>query len=171
MSEENLSKEKDLERFKHGLASELELLRATAAFEHVALKALYLLNGGGLVVFLALYGAITTSARDEVTMAHDLAFSAMVAWVVGLVIAAIATGLSYGSQYGFLKSRRRRLDADKAEEDGESQAAGEKAVEAKCWDQKAKRLRCCATVLWMVSIIAFLLGVALAWFSIETGAS
>jgi len=51
-------KEKEIERYKAMHAYVVELVRATVAFEHAAVKPLFILNGGALVVVFALLGAI-----------------------------------------------------------------------------------------------------------------
>ena len=47
-----------LERLKFRIAHSIELIRATAAFEHAALRLPVILNSGALVAFLALIGAL-----------------------------------------------------------------------------------------------------------------
>lgn len=168
MSESTQSHEKDLERFKHRLSSESELLRATAAFEHALLKPAYLLNGGALVVFLALYGAIVTTKYAGVAIDHGLARWDMVAWVAGLLFAVFATASSYRSQFAFLKSARRRLDADMERDNGHESEAGKKEGEAQCRDKQGQKWREWGIGLWGVNIVFFVLGVGLAWCSLHT---
>ena len=54
--------DRKLERLKFKHAQSIELLRATTAFEHAALRLVFLMNGGALVAFVALFGSL--SARD-----------------------------------------------------------------------------------------------------------
>lgn len=91
-------------------AHELELNRATAAFEHAVLSPLFLLNGGAAVAFLTLLGA--ASANDSTLAVNPWAAGlAASTWSAGLVAATWAARAGYESQRAFTQSvkQRRRL--------------------------------------------------------------
>src|SRR3990172_5283938 len=103
---------KDVERYKAERAYELELLRATTAFEHAVLKPTFLLNGGALVIVFALLGTIW---KDKGQFAGvDVLILAIGCWAAGLASAAVASVLGYLSQWAFLKARHRKLDSERA---------------------------------------------------------
>ena len=64
MDENDEKASRQLERLKLEHTHSMELLRATVAFEHAALKPPMLLNGGAVVVFLALFGALKAKSGD-----------------------------------------------------------------------------------------------------------
>ncbi|ADJ29876.1 hypothetical protein [Nitrosococcus watsonii] len=167
MCKTTLHSNKELERFKAKLASESELLKATAAFEHAALRPLYLLNGGALIAFMALYGAIVRTTDTCVQIDHPWAKGAMVIWTIGLAFAVFVTVSAYCSQFAFLKHIRRKLEADKASDDDNPHTAGEKEGEATCWGDKGKKHRRWAMGFWLASITLFIIGVAVACFSLS----
>jgi nitroreductase len=92
-----------LEQYKAVHEHELELNKATAAFEHAALQPLFLLTGGALVAFLTLLGAIWK--ESHAVHIGKLAWP-LIAWSVGLVFAAAATAMAYRSQRSFTKAVR-----------------------------------------------------------------
>lgn len=73
-----------------------ELTRATAAFEHAAIKPLYFLNGGALVAVLAFTGKCPG-------MALGIRY-AMFCWLIGLIFATLTTFAGYFSQLSFYKA-------------------------------------------------------------------
>lgn len=91
-------------------AHELELNKATAAFEHAVISPLVLLNGGAIVAFLTLLGAVT---KKDSTLAIDIGFAlvGVALWALSLTAAMLAVGAGYGSQRTFSRSvsARRRL--------------------------------------------------------------
>jgi hypothetical protein len=62
-SDDQPATERDLAIYQAQRAHELELNKATAAFEHALVSPLFLLNGGAVVAFLTLLGA--ASAKDS----------------------------------------------------------------------------------------------------------
>ncbi len=54
MDQTDLAGYRNLEWLKFSLSHTRDLHKATAAFEHAALKPLFLLNGGALIVMMAL---------------------------------------------------------------------------------------------------------------------
>jgi len=72
----------DLDVYNAVRAHELELNRATAAFEHAVLSPLYLLNGGALVAFLTLLGAASGEDSSlEIELPWAVAGAAL--WATG----------------------------------------------------------------------------------------
>jgi hypothetical protein len=110
----NKNKEKEIERYKAMHAYRLELVRATNAFEHAALKPPFILNGGALIVVMALLGAIW---KDNGQFAEKgLLIYSLIFWGAGLFFAAIAAASGYLSQFAFLKARHKELDAEHAKD-------------------------------------------------------
>ena len=68
----SLDDKKELEQLKHALSSRRQLREAAARFEHAALKPLFLLNGGGLIVVLAFLGTESASQLARAWMKIDL---------------------------------------------------------------------------------------------------
>ena len=89
----------ELEHLKHALESRRQLRQAAMNFEHVALRPLYLLNGGGLVAFLTFLGTGSTPDIDKGWVTGSL-----VAWLIGLVLAGFTTIFAYRSQFHFYKA-------------------------------------------------------------------
>jgi len=88
-------------------AHEIELNRATAAFEHATLSPLFLLNGGATVAFLTLLGAAAT--RDSTLDINPwLSALAALAWSSGLLASTWAARTGYGAQREFSRSVRLR---------------------------------------------------------------
>ena len=97
----------DLDVYNAVRAHELELNRATAAFEHAVLSPLYLLNGGALVAFLTLLGAASGEDSSlEIELPWAVAGAAL--WATGLCAAAFATYWGYRSQRYFTRVERLR---------------------------------------------------------------
>jgi hypothetical protein len=68
-----------------------------------ALKSAFLVNGGGAVALLAFFGQ---AARQPGPPSSWLAIALFVL-VIGTALAAVATGLSFLAQYGYLAGKRR----------------------------------------------------------------
>ena len=88
-------------RLEHRYNMEYQMIQATAAFEHAALKPLFLLNGGAAAGFTALYGALE---QPDPANAH-LFVAAVMIWIVGLLFAVAASSLAAMSQFNFRKYR------------------------------------------------------------------
>jgi hypothetical protein len=93
----------DLAVYEAQRAHELELNKATAAFEHAIVSALFLLNGGAVVAFLTLLGAASAN-ESNLHVELDLAICALSSWAVALVGAAAGAYLGYRSQQEFTRS-------------------------------------------------------------------
>ena len=102
---------KRIEAYKSKHNRALELVRATVAFEHAALKPLYLLNGGALVVLMTFLGAIAAAEKSSLEISWGLIWAAIVSWTAGLVLALFATRLAARSQWYFLRARDTELQA------------------------------------------------------------
>ena len=99
-----------LEIFKSVQEHELELNKATSAFEHAALRPGIILNGGAAVAFVTLLGAVKNVPPSFHT---PLAAEAIMAWGVGLFFAALATAFGWISQRNYtryLKKQRSALE-------------------------------------------------------------
>lgn len=68
-----------------------------------ALKSAFLVNGGGAVALLTFFGQ---SSRQGIPTSSWLSH-ALLALVIGTALAAMATGLSFLAQYGYMMGKRR----------------------------------------------------------------
>ena len=150
-----------LERLRFDHVHSMELLRATAAFEHAALRPPTLLNGGALIVFLALFGSLTPPFFDE-----DWAIAALLVWIVGLLSATLATATGYYSQFAFRKAHDRRIEANEAREFSKRLKAIQEKRRARGFLRKGFRRRRCAELSVLASFLLFILGVAFAFLAI-----
>ncbi|MEK7303995.1 MAG: hypothetical protein AAB174_02985 [Pseudomonadota bacterium] len=153
------NKEKEIERYKAMQAYRLELVRATNMFEHAALKPPFILNGGALVVVMALLGAIW---KDHGQFAErSLLVYALACWVIGLFFAAIAAASGYQSQFSFLKSRHRELDAEHAKDKGDKNEVRRNLSDKKIEGERGENWRVWAKVCAGLSLLLFLAGVTI----------
>ncbi len=152
-----------LARLGHAYSLEYEMIRATAAFEHAAVRPLFLLNGGALVAYLALYGAL--SREPAVPLHKLLAIFAMGGWIFGLVFATLCAFAAARSQFAFRKVRGGQVDRAEIEagflaEEKLSdidQAIGSHGRQAECWRPAAVVLGVTSLLLFIGSVIpAFL---------------
>ncbi len=121
MADDDLTKQKKLEYFKSRLAHIDEMTRATAGFEHAAVKPPLLLNGGAAIATLTLYGAIGLPSFGWEVILVLLALSF---WAFGLVFATLATGHAFKSQLQFYKSTSQEIKAIVEREFNKDDAAG-----------------------------------------------
>jgi hypothetical protein len=89
-----------LARLQHRYAMEYQMIQATAAFEHAALRPLFFLNGGAAAGFTALYGALQPGPGSAYFFRL-----AIITWVVGLLLASTAAFAAAYSQFNFRKYR------------------------------------------------------------------
>lgn len=162
-----LKRMKEIERFKWRLTGSVELLRATSAFEHAALRPPFFLNGGAAVVFVAFLGAVSASSEARFLPDWTLGIWAVVAWIVGLVFSSTATALGYYSQLAFRKATNRALAEDKARDDGNQDKASKEAQERGKQNHKGYANRRLAELLWAGSLLAFVVGIVLALWAIK----
>ncbi len=151
------NKEKEIERYKAMQAYCLELVRATNAFEHAAIKPPFILNGGALVVVLALLGAIW---KDTGNFAEkNLVVYALACWGFGLFFAACAAALGYQSQFAFLKARHRELDAEHAKDANDKEEVRRKLREQNTEGERGVSRRAWAKACVGLSLLLFLAGI------------
>ena len=113
-----------------------ELARLTGAFEHAAIRPLYLLNGGALIAVLAFAGNSPGIAPQVV--------DAMLFWVAGLALATLTTFAGYFSQHSFYK-------AYQGLENG-------KRIYNVVWTDRGFGTRYAAFVFGFLSLVQFVLG-------------
>lgn len=94
-----------LEIYKAVRAHELTLNEAKAALERSTLAPLITLNGGAVVVFLTLLGALSGKASG-LKPDYSIAAGAIVAWGLGLFFAAMAVAEAAKQQEGINKGYR-----------------------------------------------------------------
>jgi hypothetical protein len=148
------------ERYEH----ERQLGAHTAAFEHASLRPAILLNGGAVVAFLTLIGAVwKVGGLPDL----QLAGRALLAWSAGLIAGSLATGFGYGSQRAFqrmIRFQRERIERrlvpglhleqrDQSEEGREG--------------KRGKRFQRMGEALVLVSFVAFLAGSLFAFQSLQ----
>lgn len=105
-----------LEKYKLDRQHELELNRATAAYEHATLRTLMVLNGGAAAAFLTLLGAVWSSGPRP---SFAFVVLAILAWSLGMMVTALATKQAYEGQQGYSKAYRLRRQAEELRRLGE----------------------------------------------------
>jgi hypothetical protein len=163
MADEAESPKPSLEVYKGFRAHEALLNRATAEFERAALQPLFLLNGGAMVAFLTLLGAVAGKSQTNL----DLAATkwALTVWSGGLLLAAFATAFGYLSQRQFARmSRLERQIVEAKLQDGSipeilklpdvyaAKARANKAL------GRARAFQLCAYISAVLSLVAFIVG-------------
>ena len=91
---------KDETETVHGVVPREEYFKAVGAFEHAALKGLYILNGGAALALLAFVGRIWQSNTEPATVVSGIA-TAMYFLIVGLGFAFTCTVAGFFSQNFF----------------------------------------------------------------------
>ena len=92
-----------------GYGLEYEMIRATAGFEHAALKPLFLLNGGALIVY---FGLIASKRDTSLTIDFSIGRIAVGIWALGLVLATSSAILGAFSQFAFRRVRGEEVARD-----------------------------------------------------------
>lgn len=123
----------------------LMLLDAVVKWEHAAIRALFILNGGALVAALAFAGNSASKGSAHLTAALVLP---MRLWIIGVTLAALVAITAYFSQQAFYKREGRRLEG----KDEEADAEGKRGVD----------IRNLAFACGLGSIISFVVG---AWMA------
>ncbi len=170
MDQDHEAAERRLERLRLDHAHSMELLRATVAFEHAALRPSFLLNGGALVVFLALFGAIKTARFPVAGFDEAFALQAMATWGFGLIVAAAANIFGYYSQFSFRRAWDNKVEARRQYDRRIKRAKPRIRHALRVYVQdskKASRQRKAAEVLVVVSAILFIEGFGVALLSIS----
>ena len=87
--------QKWVEEHKSSHAHSVEMFRSVIAAGQNALRTSFLMNGGSSVAMLAFIGHLATNAPSKV----QLFASSLTIFVVGVLIAAVASGITYLSQW------------------------------------------------------------------------
>ena len=159
MDQDHEAAERRLERLRRRHLHSMELLRATVAFEHAAIKPPMLLNGGALVVFLALIGTLKARPGIDAGFSEGWALGALLVWVVGLVFATTAIAKGYYSQLAFRKAHDTELTADEQKEGDKRVTAIQRKRRARGFLRKGHAHRRCAELSILASIGLFVVGV------------
>ena len=168
MADDDLELKKRLERLKHLYALEYEMIRATTAFEHAALRPLFILNGGALVVYLGLFGALRKNeAMPDAIIDFSVGKFAVGIWIAALLLATIAAILGALSQFAFRKLRGQEIVQAEIElglytglASEAAQASGKYGAQAVCYRQTA-------VVVGVFSLALFMAGFWPAFQSIK----
>lgn len=88
-----------IERLRRLYGLELEAIRAAATLELAVIRLLFLLNGGALVVYLGLVGALTRTASAARSIEWSSGTDAIWTWIAGLILATAATFFAARSRY------------------------------------------------------------------------
>ena len=152
--------EVDVQVYQAVRAHEVELNRATAAFEHAVLAPLYLLNGGAAIAFLTLLGA--ASAEDSnLNVSTQLAVTAVGLWSLGLTMSALATWLGLQAQRGYSvdeRCRRMRVERLLASDDIAEAVRSPVSDAAKALAGRARDNQRRFALVIGLSILLFLIG-------------
>lgn len=134
--------DRQLEIYKALKQHELELNKATAAFEHAILQPLFLLNGAAATAFMTLLG-VWKGPFEKVLF---FAACAIGAWCLGLLGAAAAAAFAYRSQREFSIWARLEREAKERELGGSTHRDAQGISDAL---DKAKRLQNRAGGAWV----------------------
>lgn len=94
-------------KYQQDRIHETELERATNAYELAFFRGLFILNGGSAAAFVTVAAGNLAAAR----MHPVLTASALVIWIVGLAVAALAGWEAYSAQHAFTRILRTRNTA------------------------------------------------------------
>ena len=145
---------RNLEWLRHLSAHTNQLAEATQAFEHAALKALFILNGGAAIAILAVVG---TEAANRLDI--GLALIGLAAWALGLIFAGTASWLMYFSQLDFYRASSQELLATRRRDELKQQLAQDCDAAHENYSKDAQHHRRCANWLAGASLVAFAIGV------------
>lgn len=154
-----------LERLRYAHERVIALINATTNFEREAIRPPFYLNGGALVVYIALYGA-TSAAEHAAKLDRTLALVAIGLWVVGILAASLAAGFGFFSQWAFRRHRGDEVDAEEAREHGEMETAGANAERVRIEGRRGSRHRTCAVWAGAISLLTFAGGAVAAMASL-----
>ena len=99
-----------IERLRHEHALSEGLLNATAAWEHGALRPFYILNGGAIAIFVALFAQLISNDNSSDLINRSFGITAILFWAIGLIFATAASALGYFSQLAFRKARDYKIE-------------------------------------------------------------
>jgi hypothetical protein len=137
-------------QLQHRYNMEYQMVQATAAFEHAALKPLFLLNGGAAAGFTALFGAL----MPEETKA-PLLIAALFWWTLGLLFAFGASTLGAMSQFNF--RRYRGIQVSAAERAMGITVDRKDWSDAETWSRNGRHYRAKAVSVGFLSLACFVL--------------
>jgi hypothetical protein len=157
-----------LEWYKLHRQHEMELNKATLAYELEWAKLLLLLNGGAVGAFLTLTGAVW---KDGPRPSFWLVAVAIMGWLIGLIAAAFATDCAYRMQKEYTRAYRFRRYGEElrrlkwvglepgllgTDEDGPTAKAGKARASAEGWSKWVSICRWAAVVLFILGAISAL---------------
>ena len=148
-------------------ALEYEMVRATNAFEQAALRPLFLLNGGALVVYLGLFGTLGRPNVARQALDWSLGKQAAIAWTSALAHATLAAYCGVRWQFGFRKQRGTEATVEEVRLGISDKAEGELKTKIEVDNAEANRFRRGMIVAGLVSFVLFLIGVWIAFASIQ----
>ena len=151
---------------------ELEFNRATAAFEHAALRPGIILNGGAAAAFVTLLGAVAkTTESDGIGSTIDFGWAsgAIIVWTAGLVFAAVALGFGWHSQRSYTRYMKRQRAALEYQFGRDTVAAGAIYNDSKQDARDGKISQTSAFRCGILTYGAFVVGVSAALISILKG--
>lgn len=148
----------ELERYKTAETHIVELMKATMAFEHAALKPLPILNGGAILATLTFAGHAKKGLID-----FDLLKAAFVSWEIGLLAAVLAIFFGYLCQSRFLEAAPIQRDM-KFPQRPDPKPADLKRLEL--LNDQGEKFRARAHGLAVVSFISFAAGSTFAIFAL-----
>jgi hypothetical protein len=156
---------RNLERLRFAHERVLAMINATANFEREAIRPPFYLNGGALVVYMALYGA-TSTAQYGTKLDKTWALWAIGVWACGIVMASLAAGFGFYSQWALRRHRGDEVERDAAREVGDMERAGVHAERADVAGGAGGRHRRRAVWAVAISLLAFIGGAVLAMLSL-----
>ena len=143
-----------LERIKFLFSHTNQLQQSTATFEHAALRPLFYLNGGAVVVIFAFLGS-----GVEPRMDLGFALWALGCWALGLLCAAGAASLGYLSQLAFYKASSQHLNAELAKYDDTPETLAKNRAAHDKFNNEAQNDRNWGHGLGATSLLLFLFGI------------
>lgn len=164
MADDDILK-KQLERLKHAYGLEYEMIRVTGAFEHAALRPLFILNGGALVVYLGLYGALHKENAINFSVGQFAAY----AWVAGVVFATLTAFFGAWSQFAFRKLRGGETVLAEIELGLSNEPVSETTIQCGRYSAQGDGRRKAAVAMGCLSVLLFVLGFLPAFLSIKQG--
>jgi len=80
------------------------MFKAVTAYEHSALKACFIVNGGALIAIVAFLGNILSKDKPVPTLTLGWLYASVALWCIGLLLAVAAHAAGYWSQVCFFRS-------------------------------------------------------------------
>ena len=156
MAEHDIADLAKLEYFKNELQHHETLSTAVVSLAQAVLRVSFLLNGGAVIAALSVYSA---KIDGTVMPAWALASSSL-CWIVGLVASAIATGRTTRAQREFQVNAGNKFRQTGRDYFNLPIPANDDNAEPDI--EQGKRFRAESISWWRASIVAFILGSAVA---------